>query len=248
MSLRGTFTVSVASADSRKVWQVHSSRRTKASASAKVKWSFRDQAGSGTVTRDRLRRCSASSVTKENRPSRAGVVRAMARSDHWRWVSRPRWRRASSKVTSSCQRWTNQARIWSGVARTSVHSSACVANLCVVWLHQHHHRFSHIVASPAVAGYTRGLEAVQRWEGATMEAEWSADRANLRLAVREHPEWSVPQLAQQIGRSLSWVKKWCQRLRFAPADDEAVLHSRSRARNHPPPSLSPAAIERILAI
>src|SRR6266571_1270311 len=26
---------------------------------------------------------------RENRPSRAGVVRAMARSDHWRWVSTP---------------------------------------------------------------------------------------------------------------------------------------------------------------
>jgi Homeodomain-like domain len=81
-----------------------------------------------------------------------------------------------------------------------------------------------------------------------MEAEWSADRANLRLALRDHPEWSVPQLARQIGRSISWVKKWRQRLREAPPDDETVLQSRSRARKHPPPSLSPLAIERILAI
>ena len=44
-----------------------------------------------------------------------------------------------------------------------------------------------------------------------MEAEWSADRANLRLAVREHPEWSAPQLAQQFGGSVSWVKQWRQR-------------------------------------
>ncbi len=38
------------------------------------------------------------------RPSRAGVVRAMAAADHWRWVSTPRWARTSWKVTSTCQR------------------------------------------------------------------------------------------------------------------------------------------------
>jgi Integrase core domain len=81
-----------------------------------------------------------------------------------------------------------------------------------------------------------------------MEAEWSADRANLRLVLRDHPEWSVPQLAQQIGRSVSWVKKWRQRLREASPDDETVLHSRSRARKHPPPRVSLLAIERTLAI
>jgi transposase InsO family protein len=81
-----------------------------------------------------------------------------------------------------------------------------------------------------------------------MEADWAADRAELRLAIRDHPRWSVPQLAQQLGRSVSWVKKWRQRLRAAPADDETVLHSRSRARKHPPPGISQRAIERILAI
>ena len=35
-------------------------------------------------------RISAASVTTLNRPKSAGVVRAMARSDHWRWVSMPR--------------------------------------------------------------------------------------------------------------------------------------------------------------
>ena len=64
-----------------------------------------------------------------------------------------------------------------------------------------------------------------------MEAEWCADRANLRLAVRDHPAWSVPQLAQHVGRSVTWVKKWRRRLRDAPPDDESVLHSQSRARS-----------------
>ena len=85
-------------------------------------------------------------------------------------------------------------------------------------------------------------------EGRVIEAEWSADRAKLRLALRDHPAWSVPQLAHQLGRSASWVKQWRQRLRAAAPDDEAVLHSRSRARKQPPPAVSPLAVERILAM
>ena len=37
----------------------------------------------------------AQTVTKENNPSSAGVVRRIARSDHCRCVSTPRWVRAS---------------------------------------------------------------------------------------------------------------------------------------------------------
>ena len=37
----------------------------------------------------------AHGVTRENRPRSAGVVRRMARSDYWRWVSTPRWARVS---------------------------------------------------------------------------------------------------------------------------------------------------------
>ncbi len=70
--------------------------------------------------------CAARAV-QEKSPSRTGVVRAMARSDHWRWVSRPRWVRTSRKVTSSCQRRTNHSRIWVGSADGSVHSKAWVA-------------------------------------------------------------------------------------------------------------------------
>ena len=52
------------------------------------------------------------------------MVRAMARSDHWRWVSTPRWVRTSWKVTSSCHRSTNHWRIWVGSADGSVQSRA----------------------------------------------------------------------------------------------------------------------------
>ena len=65
--------------------------------------------------------CFPSRTTRENKPSRQGVVRAMARFDpsqapsrlrpsgriasRWRWVSTPRWSRTSRNVTSICQRW-----------------------------------------------------------------------------------------------------------------------------------------------
>ena len=68
----------------------------------------------------------AARVTQEKRPSRIGVVRAMAWWDHWRWVSTPRWVRTSRKVTSSCQRSTNHWMIWTGSALGSVQSRAWV--------------------------------------------------------------------------------------------------------------------------
>lgn len=68
---------------------------------------------------------SAHSVTSENRPSRAGVVRRIARSDHCRCVSPPRWRRTSDSVTSTRHLWTNQPRIATGSATGSVLKNAC---------------------------------------------------------------------------------------------------------------------------
>src|SRR3954468_4157665 len=100
--------------DVRKPCSRQISRRTAASVSAKVGLFLRYQAAVATARRAwRLSRA-ARSVTRENSPSKQGVVRAMARSDHWRWVSTPRWSRTSRKVTSTCQRWTNQVRICNG--------------------------------------------------------------------------------------------------------------------------------------
>ncbi len=64
-------------------------------------------------------------VISENSPSNAGVVRRMARSDHWRWVSTPRWARTSWNVVSTRQRETNHCRIVSGAASRSVLRNAC---------------------------------------------------------------------------------------------------------------------------
>src|SRR5215470_13094829 len=62
----------------------HISRRTAAMASLKVRTTFGYQAAVlGLSFRDLERSC-AQRVTMENRPSKIGVVRRMALSDHWR--------------------------------------------------------------------------------------------------------------------------------------------------------------------
>ncbi len=81
-----------------------------------------------------------------------------------------------------------------------------------------------------------------------MEEQWIADRAALHAVLHLHPAWTLPQLAQQIGRSVSWVKKWRHRLRAAPPDDPSVLWSRSRARHTPPPRTHPRVVERLLTL
>jgi Homeodomain-like domain-containing protein len=81
-----------------------------------------------------------------------------------------------------------------------------------------------------------------------MEAQWLADRTTLRTLLRTQPQWTVRDLAEAIGRSRGWVKKWRRRLRGALPEDDAILHSHSRARKHPPPPLDPRVIDRILEI
>ena len=51
-----------------------------------------------------IERTIAISATKLKIPHRHGVVRSIARSDHWRWVSKPRKARSSSNVISIFQR------------------------------------------------------------------------------------------------------------------------------------------------
>ncbi len=117
----GSFVASRAWRDSAKPCSLQISRRTVARLSAKVGRCLWYQALAETRSWARLLRRDASRATTENRPSRQGVVRAMALSDHCRWVSTPRWSRTSRKVTSSCQRWTNQRTICSG---------SCARSLC----------------------------------------------------------------------------------------------------------------------
>lgn len=81
-----------------------------------------------------------------------------------------------------------------------------------------------------------------------MEEQFYADRAALRCLMRTQPYGTQQQWATQLGRSLSWVKKWVKRLRAAPPGDTSVLRSRSRAHKAPYHAWPEAVIARILEI
>jgi hypothetical protein len=81
-----------------------------------------------------------------------------------------------------------------------------------------------------------------------MEVVYYAARANLRRLMRLHPQWTHKQYAQAVGMSQSWVKKWKKRLEEAEPEDEQVLHSRSRARKHPPERVREGVVDCILQI
>jgi transposase len=68
-----------------------------------------------------------------------------------------------------------------------------------------------------------------------MEEQWIVDRSRLRAVWLEHPERSKRQLAEAIGHSKAWVKKWLKRIRSRPLEDQAILRGESRARKRPPP-------------
>ena len=83
-----------------------------------------------------------------------------------------------------------------------------------------------------------------------LEADLIAKRAALRWLAERHPHWTHQELADVLGMSRSWVRKWLQRLRQADPADVMALHSRSRARHTPPASIAsqPAVVQRILEI
>jgi hypothetical protein len=82
------------------------------------------------------------------------------------------------------------------------------------------------------------------------EAQLIVERATLRWLAEHHPDWTQRELAAYLHRSVDWIKKWLKRLHKADPNDVTVLHSRSRARKTPPPSLAgqPLVVQRILEI
>ena len=82
------------------------------------------------------------------------------------------------------------------------------------------------------------------------EAQLIVERATLHWLAQQHPDWTQPELARYLSKSVDWVKKWLKRFRQADPNDVTVLHSRSRARKTPPASLAaqPALVQRILEI
>ena len=73
------------------------------------------------------------------------------------------------------------------------------------------------------------------------QEHWLADRALLQRFLQERPEWSRQELAQRLGRSLGWVKKWKKRLREAPAGDTSVLLGKPFGRKTPYPQTNSEA-------
>ncbi len=81
-----------------------------------------------------------------------------------------------------------------------------------------------------------------------MEEQWQVDRARLRRLRQEHPKWSSRRLAEEIGRSETWVKKWRKRLNKADPAAESILKSRSRRPKQAGSPVQSAVIDRVLAI
>lgn len=66
-----------------------------------------------------------------------------------------------------------------------------------------------------------------------MEEQWRHDRALLDQLLRRHPEYTTGKLAQEVGRSISWVKKWRLQLLSADPEDLDRFSSQSRAHHAP---------------
>src|SRR5947209_8525861 len=84
-----------------------------------------------------------------------------------------------------------------------------------------------------------------------MTLSYYADRMNLSRLLHLHPHWTQQQLADALGRSLAWVKKWLKRFREEVAAGEAlqeVCQGHSRARKHPPAQTPAVVVEQVLAI
>jgi transposase InsO family protein len=81
-----------------------------------------------------------------------------------------------------------------------------------------------------------------------MEEQWQVDRARLWRLQQEHPDWTHAQFAQEIGRCVTWVKKWRQRFHRVDPADEAKFKSLNRRPKSAGSPLEPVVVERILAI
>ena len=80
------------------------------------------------------------------------------------------------------------------------------------------------------------------------EVQWVVDRAKLYDLRQQYPSWSKEELAQEVGRSLSWIRKWLTRFAEGDENDPHLFCSQSRARHHSPPRINEAVVKSILEI
>ena len=79
-----------------------------------------------------------------------------------------------------------------------------------------------------------------------MESLWEMDRIRLYELNRENPEWTQKKLADTLGRSVSWVKKWLRRFRVGGQITLATFKSQSRAPHSRPRQIVRAVRDAIL--
>jgi hypothetical protein len=80
-----------------------------------------------------------------------------------------------------------------------------------------------------------------------METLYYQDRLLLHKLRRQHPLWRLRELAEAVGRSVSWVKKWLKRFQHTP-DELPEFHSQSRRPKVPHTLISEVAIQAVLLI
>jgi len=79
-----------------------------------------------------------------------------------------------------------------------------------------------------------------------MDEKYYADRVALKHLLQQHRDWTAERLAETLGRSESWVKKWRLRMRAAEEGDESILKGWSRAPRRKPASISQEVVDQIL--
>lgn len=81
-----------------------------------------------------------------------------------------------------------------------------------------------------------------------MEHEWELDRIRLYQLRRDHPNWTLKQLANAVGRCLSWVKKWLKRFREVDQPSLDMFKSQSRAPHTRPREVVDVVRDAVLAL
>ena len=81
-----------------------------------------------------------------------------------------------------------------------------------------------------------------------METEWVVARVQLYQLMQQQPTWSLARLAQALGYSLSWVKKWRKRFRAALQMTWQTFLSQSRAPKTRQRRVTKVVVETVLAL
>ena len=80
------------------------------------------------------------------------------------------------------------------------------------------------------------------------EVAWLVDRTELYVLKRKRPQAKVRELADAVGRSERWVRKWLARFASHEGDAADMFCSRSRARKTPNKVVSKEVEEAVLDI